>query len=209
LGCDLILADRTCGSLEPPPPPYDTINFTSYAAIAYITNPAHGYAGTVAGLLQLANDVLGGVNIPGISLSDVNDAVSAINETFDECKLLVGTICGQTNPRMVFNNNGNSNGSTQARQPVIEPVSQVTVSPHPNPFNDNIKFVIQSDISGQASLEVFNMAGSKLQVVYSGYLAAGQGRIIEYKVPELYRTNLIYVFKIGGRIVTGKVINIR
>jgi hypothetical protein len=206
LGCELILADRTCGSLEPPPPPYDTIDFFSYPAIVYITNPANGYPATVAGLLQLANDALGGVNISGLSLSQINDAVSAINETFDECRLLVGTICGQTNPRMVVNNNG----SAPAKQPIIEQaVSQVSVTPHPNPFNDNIKFLIQSEISGQATLEVYNLAGAKLQVVYSGYLVAGKGRIIEYKVPELYRTNLIYVFKIGGRIVTGKVINIR
>jgi hypothetical protein len=108
---------------------------------------------------------------------------------------------------MVVNNNG---GSAPNRQAVIQqPETQVSVTPHPNPFNDNIKFLIESDISGQATLEVYNMAGSKLQVVYSGYLAAGKGRIIEYKVPELYRTNLIYVFRIGGRIVTGKVINIR
>jgi hypothetical protein len=105
-------------------------------------------------------------------------------------------------------NNTNNNTTTQVDKPVVG-VQQVSVSPYPNPFNDNIKFVIQSDISGQASLEVFNMAGSKLQVVYNGYLAAGKDRIIEYKVPELYRTNMIYVFKIGDKIVTGKIINIR
>ena len=209
LGCQLILANRTCGSLEPPPPPYDTISLMNYAAIVYITNPANGYPATVAGLLQLANNALGGANIGSLSLSDVNDAVGAINEQFDECKLLVGTICGQGNARMVVvNNNNNNSKQTQVDKPAVG-VQQVTVSPYPNPFNDNIKFLVQSDISGEASLEVFNMAGSKLQVVFQGYLAAGRDRIIEYKVPELYRTNMIYVFKIGGKIVTGKIINIR
>jgi hypothetical protein len=69
--------------------------------------------------------------------------------------------------------------------------------------------VINTDYSGQASLEVYNLVGSKLQTVFSGYLAAGKGRAIEYRVPELYRTNLVYVFRIGAKVVTGKVINIR
>jgi hypothetical protein len=53
------------------------------------------------------------------------------------------------------------------------------------------------------------MVGAKLQVVYSGYIYAGKGQTVEYKVPELYRTNLMYVFRVGDKVVTGKLINIR
>src|SRR5205823_13878117 len=49
---------------------------------------------TVAKVLQLANDLLGGVLVPGQvvlgctvpSYSDVNDAVDFFNNAFDECK---------------------------------------------------------------------------------------------------------------------------
>lgn len=64
----------------------------------YLTNFGANSA-TVADLLLLANRVLGGALTPGQpgannnivpSFSDVNDAVSAINQAFDECSLFIG-----------------------------------------------------------------------------------------------------------------------
>jgi hypothetical protein len=48
-----------------------------------------------------------------------------------------------------------------------------------------------------------------LQVVYSGYIYSGKAQIIEYKVPALHRTNLMYVLRVGDKVVTGKLLNIR
>lgn len=87
--------------------------------------------------------------------------------------------------------------------------NKVVVSSYPNPFNDHVKFLIQSDISGQGTLEVYDMSGAKLQVVYNGYIHSGKGQVIDYKVPALYRTNLMYVLRVGGKVVTGKLLNIR
>jgi hypothetical protein len=56
-------------------------------------------------------------------------------------------------------------------------------------------------------LEVYNLMGTKLQVVYTGYIFAGNGQTIEYRVPELYRTNLVYVLRVGDNIITGKLAN--
>jgi hypothetical protein len=53
------------------------------------------------------------------------------------------------------------------------------------------------------------MSGAKLQVVYSGYIYPGKGQVIDYRVPILYRTNLMYVLRVGNKVVTGKLINIR
>jgi hypothetical protein len=44
---------------------------------------------TVNGLLDLANAALAGKPTGGASLSDINEAVSTINEAFDECRFLV------------------------------------------------------------------------------------------------------------------------
>jgi hypothetical protein len=86
---------------------------------------------------------------------------------------------------------------------------EITVVPYPNPFSDNVRFTIRSAVSGQGTLEVYDMSGAKLQVVYNGYIHSGRGQVIDYKVPVLYRTNLMYVLRVGNRIVTGKLINIR
>jgi hypothetical protein len=72
-----------------------------------------------------------------------------------------------------------------------------------------VRFQIKSDISGRGSLEVYDMNGAKLQTVYSGYIYSGKPQVIDYKVPVLYRTNLMYVLRVGGKVITGKLINIR
>jgi hypothetical protein len=53
-----------------------------------------GLPKTVAGLLTLANRALSGLPTGTASLSDINSAVSAINEGFDECRFVVTcTVC--------------------------------------------------------------------------------------------------------------------
>jgi hypothetical protein len=85
----------------------------------------------------------------------------------------------------------------------------VSVTAYPNPFEDNVRFSINSDISGRATLEVYSLLGVKLQTVYTGYVFAGKGQTINYQVPDLYRTTLIYKLMVGGKTVTGKLINVK
>jgi len=48
---------------------------------------------TVGGLLDLANIALGGGDTKGASIADINQAVDAINEGFDECRFLLNPNC--------------------------------------------------------------------------------------------------------------------
>jgi hypothetical protein len=85
----------------------------------------------------------------------------------------------------------------------------VSVTAYPNPFDDNIRFSIQSEISGTAILEVYNILGVKIQTIYSGFVFAGKGQTINYKVPNIYRTTLIYKLRVGDKTVSGKLINVK
>jgi hypothetical protein len=169
------------------------------SVIAYL-----GGSATVQDLLNLANDVLGGVKTPGVggvpSYSAINDAVTSINEGFDECK----TLFGYCTPAVTVSNAPRPTGAVAKAA-----VEELTVVPYPNPFSDNVRFTIRSTISGKGTLEVYDMAGAKLQVVYNGYIYSGKGQTIDYKVPMLYRTNLMWVLRVGNKVVTGKLINIR
>jgi hypothetical protein len=200
---ELIIADRSCGSQVPVPGTRDTISFMSYPAIAYIVNPANGYAPTVAGLLQLANDKLGGVPLPGVTLDQINEAVSAINEAFDECRMWVGYIA-PSGGRLYVNNNEYK--AVKGKVPVEE--QKLSVTAYPNPYNDQVRFVLESPVSGQGTLEVYNMVGQKLQTVYNGYIIAGKGQTIDYKVPVQNRENLVYILRVRDQQVTGKLIRI-
>ena len=67
-----VIAPRNCGTSEPAgagvPTQLVSPDISSYLA-------THGYAVTVAGLLKLANDALGGVDVSPLTLSQIQEAV--------------------------------------------------------------------------------------------------------------------------------------
>ena len=85
--------------------------------------------------------------------------------------------------------------------------AKLNVSTYPNPYTDKVKFVIQSPVSGLASLEVFNMLGQKVQTVFTGQVKAGRGQSLEYNVPVANRGNLIYILRVGNQKATGRLIH--
>jgi hypothetical protein len=92
---------------------------------------------------------------------------------------------------------------------VVLPDEQSTVVPAPNPFNDKIRFSIQSAVTGQGSLELYNMLGQKVKTIYQGHFAKGETRTIEYQVPGSQRVNLVYVFRVGNQKTSGKLIGLK
>jgi hypothetical protein len=92
---------------------------------------------------------------------------------------------------------------------VLLPDEQSTVVPAPNPFNDKIRFSIQSAVTGQGSLELYNMLGQKVKTIYQGHFAKGETRTIEYNVPGSQRVNLVYVFRVGNQKTSGKLIGLK
>jgi len=79
----------------------------------------------------------------------------------------------------------------------------------PNPFNDRIRFSLKSTVSGQGSLELYNMLGQKVKTVFQGQVEKGKVQTIEYSVPGSQRQNLIYVFRVGDQKASGKLIGLK
>jgi hypothetical protein len=88
-----------------------------------------------------------------------------------------------------------------------EPLTKVTAAP--NPFNNRIRFSLQSAVSGQGSLELYDMLGQKLKTVFQGYVQKGQIKTIEYSVPGAQHSNLIYLFKVGTQRKSGILIGVK
>jgi hypothetical protein len=88
-----------------------------------------------------------------------------------------------------------------------EPLTKVKAAP--NPFGDIIKFSLQSAVSGQGSLELYNMLGQKVKTVFQGYVQKGEIKTIDYSVPGGQHTNLIYLFKVGNERKTGILIGVK
>ena len=84
--------------------------------------------------------------------------------------------------------------------------SKTKISAMPNPFNDNIKFSFESDVTGQGTLELYNILGQKIKTVFQGPIQKGQVKTIEYNVPSTSRSNLIYIFRVGNQKLSGKLL---
>jgi hypothetical protein len=55
----------------------------------------------------------------------------------------------------------------------------------------------------QAILDVYNIAGQKVQTLFNGHIDANETRIIDFK-PTVANGMLIYTLRIGNQQVTGK-----
>ncbi|HEY8659796.1 MAG TPA: T9SS type A sorting domain-containing protein [Hanamia sp.] len=84
---------------------------------------------------------------------------------------------------------------------------QTTVKAFPNPFNDKVKFVVNTTQSGNGTLEIFNMLGQKIKTVYHGYMPAGVNNF-DLNLPGQKNSNLIYRFSLGTKLLTGKLLQI-
>jgi hypothetical protein len=99
-----------------------------------------------------------------------------------------------------------SSAAKETTGAIQESVTQLKVVAYPNPFVDVVRFTIQSDISGQARLDIVNIMGQKIATVYNGFIAANQSKQVEYRSATKVQENLIYILTIGGRQVTGKLL---
>ena len=169
---------------------------------------------TVADLLDLANDALGGVITPGVggvpTFSQINSAVDAINRGFDECRAFVGWYdCAVTCANIIYPDPCNPPVTRITTNPMAEvSADQLTVNAYPNPFTDQVRFVIRSRVSGQGSLEIYNMLGQRIETVYNGNIVADRSQIVEYRTSTRLNGGLIYIFRVGGKQATGKLLKI-
>ena len=68
-----------------------------------------------------------------------------------------------------------------------------------------MSFKINSDVSGDATLKIFNILGQGVNSVINEYIEAGKPHAIKLDTNKLSGT-LIYVLTIDGKKVTGKLV---
>jgi hypothetical protein len=88
----------------------------------------------------------------------------------------------------------------------LEP-AKLSVSAYPNPVTTGtVKFTILSPVSGKANLEVVNMLGQRIQNVFNGSVEAGVKKSVDFNVPKAFGGNFMYILRVGGKTVTGKLL---
>jgi len=208
--------DGPCGTTTAKPRcvnGYDTYVYKTITAdvIAALNNKV--YPLTVAGLFHLASDALGNADNSaagtegGASLSAINAAVDAINTGFDGCRIFQGWDLAPVDCSLIVSSGTVRTGTGLAQ--LDQTTDKLSVTAYPNPFTDMVKFSIQSKVSGNAQLTIYNMLGQKINTIYNGYVPANKNISVEYRAQKNVQQNLIYILTINGEKVTGKVLNVK
>jgi len=85
--------------------------------------------------------------------------------------------------------------------------SSVTVSAMPNPFSNQVRFMITNPEAGSGTLDIYNMAGQKIKTVYQGNIPAGVS-YFDLTLATKQVANHVYVLRIGDKKMTGKILQI-
>ena len=79
------------------------------------------------------------------------------------------------------------------------------VKAFPNPFLKTINFQFTSPLSGKAIMELFDITGKKIAVVYEGMVKAGATNTVRYNAYGSAAGMMIYNLKVEGKTVRGKI----
>jgi hypothetical protein len=82
----------------------------------------------------------------------------------------------------------------------------IDVSAYPNPYNNVINFKFASPTSGKAVLEVYDIVGRRLAIVYQGNVNADVPVKVQYNVPTINRVSLIYKLTVNNKSVRGNIV---
>ena len=96
---------------------------------------------------------------------------------------------------------------TESTTQALTAEGQTTIKAFPNPFSDNVKFVVNASEGGNGSLEVFNMLGQKIKTVFQGRIHFG-ANTFQVNLPSMKYAQLIYVLRVGDKKVTGKLLQL-
>ena len=184
----------TCSSGVPTGNP---VKFGLPHNVVLYLNGANGYTKNVNGLYQLANDVLGGVNTT-ISALDAQNAVAAINNAFDGCRILTGTLPYSQSALITRISNVAKTISEIA-------IEKLSVTAYPNPYDKQFSLSITSPVSGIAFIEFFNISGTKIYEMKQ-IVRSNAESIATYSGP-VHHGVLFYRIRIKDYKANGIVIN--
>lgn len=155
-----------------------------------------GYSYSINGTYQTNTAFTGlaaGSN-PIVSVKNADGCIASI-----PCSSATNGLAAISTP--VVNNVMNNLGSNELG-------ASFTVKASPNPFNDQVRFTINSLESGNGRLDIYNIYGQKIKTVFQGNVKQGVN-YFELRLIGGQRTNeLVYIFSMGTQSTSGKLIQL-
>ena len=144
------------------------------------TFPTGAVGKTVAELYAMANEGLGG-GYPGMSLSDLNKTLKAINEGFDKCRIL-SSFSGTPVVSSV-----NTSVKSQNTDDLLTTLADTKLDAYPNPYTDKATIAFSLKEGGDYTLVLHDVKGSVVNRISAGKAEAGKVYSFEIgnnKMPE-------------------------
>lgn len=89
----------------------------------------------------------------------------------------------------------------------VDPASkQPSVKAYPNPFEDIVRFTMESPERIQCNLMLYTSSGKLITKVFDGVLEANVSRTVQTMIPSIYKGAIMYVLSYNGQVVTGKIL---
>jgi hypothetical protein len=169
-------------------------------------DPDYGNVSTVYDLMALANDALGGrFDKPyPVDLADITDALTAINEAYDECRI------GYFKEEAVVCTSQAVAGSGSNNTVSGSFMDNTSISAHPNPFNEVavIQFTVPEDI--RVTLDVYNLQGQHIENLYTGIAEKDVIHTSRFHAKNRHnQSGYVYVLRTVHGVKTGKMIMIK
>jgi len=180
--------------------PVDGETFTAYAAEDCINPVSEGIPGsekhyafsadvadklgegaTVQDLLDLVNDALAGEDISPLSLSQVSDAATMVNEAFDECVVVMEMMEDEMNGE---EGGSGEEGSTKGVLGISREEAGKILDLYPNPVKDRFFLGIPARVTEISSVGIFDMSGVLVKRIEQE-IQSGRDQVIEVNVSQL------------------------
>ncbi|MFM7104427.1 MAG: T9SS type A sorting domain-containing protein, partial [Flavobacteriales bacterium] len=151
---------------------------------------------TVGKLYELANQALGGNTPSGLTISDINAAVDAINRGFDNCRIVVGFgTCPTTRADM-----------SEVNEEITGVINGLAMVTYPNPMGDEATVSFSSDSDVNARVEIFSSRGELVTTIFNGEMKAGENRSVQFDASSLASGLYICRFAAGETVRFNKII---
>ena len=176
---------------------YMSGNVVCYLKENYNVNP------TVYDLIALANDALCGTVTGNSFLGEITDAVTMINEGFDECRfgyfVEEPDNCGySTQP------GGNTPNN------ITSVMNNTILKAYPNPFSEvaNVEFTVPMDV--RVTLEVYTLQGQLVETLYTGMAEKDVVHTYQFYAKDKHmQSGYVYVLRTVYGTKTGKLVMIK
>jgi hypothetical protein len=137
-----------------------------------------GEGATVEDLLDLVNDALEGKDISPLSLSQVSDAATMVNEAFDECVVVSGYMEDDSDEAE------SSDGSTKGVLGISKEEAGKILDLYPNPVTDRFFLGIPARVIDISHVALYNMSGVMVKRIEQ-QIRSGSEQVIEVDVSQL------------------------